>query len=175
METNKNTEDILSANTHLISKKRCAKGVSTALLMFVAGIALFAAAILLIADKTSSAYMGLIVCGLCLAAVGVLKFFFGSKSLVYLHTGSPVTKKTLFYKQSDLRSLIQSIESNDFSALGKLKQVDGQGVRIDMMTSKDNKFATCQVFEYIPYTYEPASPVYIIPENHCENFIAAVR
>ena len=175
METNKNTEDIFSTNTHLISKKRCAKGVYSALLIFIAGIALFIAAILLIADKTSAAYMGLIVCGLCLAAVGLLKLFFGSKRLFYLPTGSPITKKTLFYKQSDLRPLIQAIESNDFKALSKLEQVEGQGVRIDMMTSKDNKFATCQVFEYIPYTYSPASPVYVIPEEHCENFIAAIR
>lgn len=128
-----------------------------AIVMIVAGIALFAMTISLKIDSREIS-MGLIVLGGAIILIGLFILLSRPKKLVYLPTNSRLVEHFLFFERGDLKQLKAIVE--DESIIGKdetLKSKDDGNVRLDILISKDNKFASMQICEYEGFNYEPTS------------------
>ena len=125
--------------------------------MVLLGILLFFA-VFGMTDNTSTVSMALMVCGTVLILGGIFRLFWKSKQLVYLPTGSVATERSLFFDLKYLNSLTDMLD--DLSAeVSEVKSGTTGNVRMDVMITRDSKFAAVQLFQFIPYTYTPVTKV----------------
>lgn len=73
-------------------------------------------------------------------------------------TGVKYLKKERFFAQSMRNEVADAIATKPES-LNLAEEDKGNGVRLDIYHSKEGK-AYIQLFEYIPYKYEPCSKIY---------------
>ncbi len=96
------------------------------------------------------------VLGFFLIFAGILLFFILRSAYKDQETGVKYCKTERFFAQAQRPELIAKIASDPDSI--ELSQEDkGNAVRLDIYHSKASGKAYLQVFEYIPYKYEPCS------------------
>lgn len=128
-----------------------------AVAMIVAGVALFSLSISL-QPKSREISMGIIVVGGALILTGMFILLSRPKMLVYLPTGSRLDEHFLFFGREDLKALTSIIEEESIiEQSGKLKSKDSGNVRLNILVSRDNKFASVQICEYEGFGFEPTS------------------
>lgn len=154
-----NNQINLSSATHpdiveCISVQRVASSVA----MLLVGIGLFLF-ILRLDDKSSAVSMLSMVAGTVLVLFGIFRLFWHSKVDVYRPTNSMLKRISLFFELKNLESLTAMIEQGN-PELGAGVQSCGSGnVRMDVILSKDHRFAAVQLFQFVPYTYSPVTSV----------------
>lgn len=103
------------------------------------------------------------------ASINILGFFMIFAGLIIgltlktgykeVTTGEKYCKKEIFFAQSMRDEISRSIASNPDSV--NMKEEDkGNGIRLDIYHSKNTGKAYVQLFEYVPYKYEPCSKMY---------------
>ena len=173
METqNDFNQDILAASAGSIVKKQSPQAAIIGLLLAIVGLALIIVAPEVSKPGSSMAALFYTVGALAIIAGGVVLLCFG-KSLKLASTGSRVKQDCIYFDTSDLQTLVYLIETTDFAKLNKIKRGENKGVRMDINVSQDGKFASMQLFHYIPHNYEAASPIYCFYEGNAENFFDA--
>ena len=85
-------------------------------------------------------------------------FFLGMEAYLFKPTGSKLKKTTVYFDSSQRQSLFDSIENRRFESLKQLKRQSNTGVRLDVMFTGNREFVATQLLEYVPYTYETATP-----------------
>lgn len=164
---------IIASSSELLCRKRNIKDIVLSFLMVAAAAAMFFAGET-IADKNSSIYLLLVTVAAVLLLIAVVRFLKSNK-FVYKPTGSPLKEHSLFFSPGDLREVTESLSRGDTSALKALYRGQQHGIRLDIVHSKDHKFAAGQVFEYIPHTYEPVSEVFRIEAARAADFCKLVN
>ncbi|MCP9612330.1 hypothetical protein [Coprobacter tertius] len=142
-------------NSEIIYKK----GISLiGCILLIAGIIIVYAQTLLDVTATSAKLALMLVGAVCIL-VGLVKLLMGKKYIIYQGSGSKVKNMNLFFDSHEINKLQGLLESKQFEYLQKLKPAEGNkaGVRLDLLVSEDKKFAAAQVFQFIPFKYEPAS------------------
>ena len=173
METNSLLEKPVEMAENMVVKRKALKPVLFSLLLAVAGAGcLFAAAA--VGDKTSSMYLGLVSLGWAGIAVGMAKMAFGCNQKVYKPTGSPLCAHEIYFSSAGLAPLVQALENKGFDQIRKIAEQEGKNARLDLLISKDGRFVSAQIFEYIPYNYQPASAVYRFTDDEAGSFSKAV-
>lgn len=109
-------------------------------------------------DKSSTVSMALMVLGTGLFLVGIFRMFWKSKEVVYLPTGSKAKERSIFFDLKYLDKLTDQVNSGTFSSK-EIKSETSGNIRMDVILSDDNKFAAVQLFQFIPYTYQPVTSV----------------
>lgn len=101
--------------------------------------------------------------------VGIFSIFAGILLIVILRsawkdkeTGEKYHKKEFYFPQSSKDRIIKSV-SEDIENIDIQDEDKGNGLRLDLFYSKHNGKAFLQVYEYIPYRYEPASEFFEHP------------
>ena len=129
-------------------------------------IALAGVAVILIAldldQSASTLCMSLLTIGTILFLIALYRFFWKSKEMVYLPTGSSV--------KGHLQQMQELLERGEFESLKNIPIKMSGNARLDYMVSKDGKFAAAQLYRFIPYTYEPFSCVYYYTEADSASF-----
>lgn len=74
-------------------------------------------------------------------------------------TGERFQKKEHYFQQALMPSILQVIESNP-GAIDMTQAEKGNGLKLDIYYSAKSGKAYIQLFEYVPYKYEPASKMY---------------
>ena len=110
-------------------------------------------------------YFLMMLSAVVLVGVGIVRLLFFGKEYVYLPTKSKIAEYSVFFRSDAKRAVIDAIESGNIAALDKIKKDDNSGIRFDIVMSDDCKFASCQVFEWVPHFFEPASKVYVLDEE----------
>ena len=110
-------------------------------------------------DRSSTISMGLMVLGTALFLIGVFRLFWKSKEIVYLPTGSVAKEQSIFFDLKHLDELTDMVKSGDFSMQSTAKGGTSGNLRLDVMLSEDRKFAAVQLFQFVPYTYNPVTSV----------------
>lgn len=126
--------------------------------MLLIGILLFAS-IIEVNDKSSTTSMALMVSGTILVLLGVFRLFWKTKEMVYLPTGSVAKQHSFFFDLKHMEKLKKMIEQGTPECDPQVKSEASGNVRMDVMLSKDNKFAAIQLFQFVPYTYTPVTTV----------------
>lgn len=57
-------------------------------------------------------------------------------------------------------NLTTLVNSGSFSANTDLRSETTGNIRMDVILSEDNKFAAVQLFQFVPYTYQPITSVH---------------
>lgn len=97
---------------------------------------------------------------------GCLMVFTGILLSVFLRTGhkdsetgETYRKKVLYFPQSSKSRILSGLE-HDVKNLDLSDKDKGNGLEMDVYFNKKSNKAFVQLFEYIPYRYEPASGTY---------------
>ena len=77
-------------------------------------------------------------------------------------TGEKYHKKEFYFPQSCRDRIIKAV-SDDIGSIDMQEEDKGNGLRLDLFYNKHTGKAYLQVFEYIPYRYEPATEFFEQP------------
>lgn len=169
-----NGQTIMSANEGVIEKQFSFQK----LLINVTGL-LFGIALILVAvywqTETGTTYMLLVTIGVCLALVFGVLLFTRVNAIVYLPTRSVMKKAELYFKSGELENLINAVKTGNIETLERLRAERNSGVKMEVIYSKDSSYATCQLFTYVPYNYEPASKVYNLTDEKSQKFCQSLK
>ena len=120
----------------------------------------------LVMDKSESTLcMAFLTIGILLMLFALYRFFTKSKEMIYKPTGSEVRSDSLYMDSVELQSLKQMMVMNEFSTSSRLVFKEGGNGRLDYMVSKDGRFLAMQLFQFVPYTYEPVTGVYYYADD----------
>ncbi|MCQ2202971.1 MAG: hypothetical protein MJZ15_00865 [Bacteroidales bacterium] len=106
--------------------------------------------------------MSCLVFGPILIMLGIGFAIFNSSELRYMSTNSPVRIHSSYMSPTSLDAVEKSLRTANI-ALGTNAKLEGCGqLRIDTLTSDDQKFCLCMVFQYVPYSYKPLYGPFVI-------------
>ena len=105
----------------------------------------------------SSLNMVFLIVGIALLIFAIYRFFCKSSEVVYRPTESVVRSGSLFVDSAELQRINQLVKKEDFTKLSSISCKDGGNGRIDYLVSKDGRFVAIQLFQFVPYTFEPIS------------------
>lgn len=126
-------------------------------------------------DSSSSISMFLMVLGTALLLMGVFRIFWKSKEMVYVPTGSATKELSCFYDSKYAGELSELLKSGKFVNDNVIKSVHSGNVRLDILLSQDSKFAAVQLFQFVPYTYDPVTPVYYFVGEQASSLAAYLQ
>lgn len=141
-----------------IAKRTSISGLIISCVMLVAGILAFVSTFEM-EDRSSTLSMGLMVLGTALFLIGVFRLFWKSKEIVYLPTGCVAREQSVFFDLKHLDGLTNMVKSGDFPVTTDMKGGTSGNLRLDILLSEDKKFAAVQLFQFVPYTYNPVTSV----------------
>ncbi len=96
------------------------------------------------------------VLGFFMIFTGILLFFLLKTAYKNTESGAKYCKSERFFAQAQRAELIEKIASSP-NTINLNEEDKGNAVRLDIYYSKNTGKAYLQVFEYIPYKYEPCS------------------
>lgn len=76
-----------------------------------------------------------------------------------VETGESYSKKEKFFPQSCRDKILNAVSKN-ICDIDMTDEDKGNGLRVDIYYNKKSNKAFVRVFEYVPYKYEPASPIF---------------
>ena len=153
------SSDLTSASGGKVVRRKRPASLALAILVLLAGIGLLIACPTM-GDPSGAAYTASLIFGIAAAGTGLCLVLFGGREWVYLPTKSKVSLHSKFIDPQQADAVCRTVEMRDPSLLDKgLKTVETSGVRVDLYTSADGRFAAAQTFRYVPYTYIAATPV----------------
>lgn len=172
MATTQTIDATIFASTHPdIAKRTSVSGVLISSIMLLIGILAFAS-IFELDDKSSTASMALMVLGTGLFLMGIFRLFWKSKEVIYLPTKSVAKEHSVFFDLKHVDTLMNFVNSGSFSTDLKIKSEASGNIRMDVMLSADKKFAAVQLFQFVPYTYQPITPVQYFTNEEASAVVA---
>lgn len=141
-----------------VVKRISVSGILFSSLMLLAGVLAFVSTFSF-EDKSSTVSMALMVLGTGLFLVGIFRLFWKSKETVYLPTGSLTKERSVFFDLKHKDKLVDLVNSGSFTTDSSIKSTASGNIRMDVIFSEDKKFVGVQLFQFIPYTYQPITPV----------------
>lgn len=127
---------------------RSVKDVAISTLMTICG------SILLLLPTSDS----INILGFFMIFTGIILFLTLRSSYKDTETGIIYSKKEHFFAQSIRQELLDTLTSMP-SSISLSEEDKGNGIRLDIYHSKATGKAYIQMFEYVPYKYEPCSKV----------------
>ena len=167
MATTQTIDATIFASTHPdIAKRISVSGVLISSVMLLIGILAFASTFEL-DDKSSTTSMALMVLGTGLFLIGIFRLFWKSKEVVYLPTKSVAKEHSVFFDLKHMDALKNLVNSGSFSADSKIKSEASGNIRMDVI-----KFAAVQLFQFVPYTYQPITSVQYFTNEKASAIVA---
>lgn len=147
-----------SSHPH-IAKRISISALIISCIMLVAGIIAFVSTFEM-EDRSSTLSMGLMVLGTAFFLVGIFRLFWKSREMVYLPTGSLAKEHSIFFDLKYIDNLTEMVKTGDFHGTSGIEGGCSGNLRLDVMLSEDKKFAAVQLFQFVPYTYNPITAVH---------------
>lgn len=122
-----------------------------------------------LSDKSSATCMGLMVLGTALFLLGTFGLVWKSKELVYVPTNSVTKEHTLLFNIKYQDQLTNLLNSGSFPHDLSIRSEAGGTVRMDLIVSKDQKFAAVQLFQFTDYTYHPLTGICYFADCEAES------
>jgi len=113
-----------------------------------------------IEEQASSLTMVFMLSGTILVIWGIMRLVWSSKEVVYAPTGSIAKEKSLFFDLKHLDNLKGCVTTGQFLSHDEMRSEESGNIRMDVIVSEDNKFAAVQLFQFVPYAYNPVTSVH---------------
>lgn len=154
-----------------IAKRTSVSGLIISCVMLIAGILAFVSTFE-IENRSSTLSMGLMVLGTALFLVGVFRLFWKSKEIVYLPTGCVAREQSVFFDLKYQDGLADMVKTGNFPASLDIKGGTSGNLRLDVLLSEDKKFVAVQLFQFVPYTYNPITSVCYFTDGEAASIAA---
>lgn len=128
---------------------RSAKDIAISLILFAAGIACIVV--------PGSVPVNIV--GYTSAIAGLILFFVMKTAFKDTETGEKLKKTEKYFPASKSESILKAL-STDPQDIDLNEENKGNGLKVDTYYNTSTGHVFIQLFEYIPYKYEPCSPVY---------------
>lgn len=172
MATTQTIDTTLFTSSHPdIAKRTSLSGVLISSVMLLVGILAFGSTFEL-EEKSSTISMALMVFGTVLFLLGIFRLFWKSKEVVYLPTKSVTKEHSIFFDLKYVDSLMKIVNSGSFSADSAIKSDSSGNIRMDVILSEDKKFAAVQLFQFVPYNYQPVTSVQYFTNDEASAVVA---
>lgn len=142
-----------------VIKRTSISGLILSVIMLIAGLSVFVSAFQL-DERSSTLSMFLMVLGTAFLLFGVFRLFWKSREMVYAPTGSVTREASLFFDSKHEGKLTSLLESSEFVLGSDIKSTTSGNLRLDALLSQDSNFAAVQLFQFVPYTYNPVTKVF---------------
>ena len=149
-------ETLFSAAHPQLYKKISVNQILVSSLIALGGIVAIVIMVLM-KESDSTLSMALLTVGILLLLLSIYRFFKKSHDTVYKPTGSTIRTNTLYMDTAELQELLRRLKKNDFSSSSRFAFKEGGNGRMDYMISNDGRFVGVQLYQFVPYTYEPIS------------------
>ena len=157
MKKTTHAEDTLFSASHpQLYKKISSRQVFLAFIVALCGFVMISFSALLGKSNDTLSMVSLTI-GVVMAIVSVYHFFAKRYETVYSPTGSVVQSGSLYMDTVELQHVRLLIEKNNFANAPRISFKDGGNGRLDYLVAKDGKFVAIQLFQFVPYTFEPIS------------------
>lgn len=154
-----NFDATIFASSHPdIAKRTSLSGLICSSIILLVGVLAFVSTFEM-EDRSSTLSMGLMVLGTGMFLIGIFRLFWKSKEVVYLPTKSVAKEQSVFFDLKYMDQLKEMVQKGEFPADTKLKGENSGNIRMDVILSEDKKFAAVQLFQFVPYTYNPITSV----------------
>jgi hypothetical protein len=164
------TQDIKTTQHSQIVKKINYSNIVLSIVFVIAGLSTFFITSGMDKEK-SSLIMSLYFLAVCLIIVGIVLFFIKGKYDVYQKTNSPVKYTVLAFEKKDMNTLKDILAQDQFIKGSPISFIPNSNSHLDVIVSKDNQFVAAQLKEFIPFTFQAATPVYYFYESSASAFI----
>lgn len=155
-EINPVEDNLFSAPHPHLYKRTSVRSVWQSSFIALGGVLFFTLSSVM--DKNDTTLnMVFLILGIALLIFAIYRFFCKSSETVYRPTESVVRLGTLFVDSTELQRINQMVKKGDFTKLSSISCKDGGNGRIDYLMSKDGRFVAIQLFQFVPYTFEPIS------------------
>lgn len=84
---------------------------------------------------------------------------------IYQPTGGKLKKHSVFIQPENLQTINTILTGGHFNALKNVKKEMSAKGLLEIMATDDTAIVMAQIFEYIPYNYEPVSEVFIFVDG----------
>lgn len=160
------TKTNFKANTDITVKKGLSSAGIAAIIIAIVAFVIAA----WVNDPQSSLKLFCYVAGSIAACYGIIKLCVGNKKTVCVATGKTLKKHDIIFKSSEISRLQKYMEEGEFEAIAKLERAEGNqaGARLRILLTDDYSFAVAQIFEFIPFNYEPVSAEVSYTGNQAE-------
>jgi hypothetical protein len=99
--------------------------------------------------------------------------FLKTTQIVVKATGSPVKKESVYFSKNSFINLVKYLSEKEFTQAKPIEIMNINGnCYMDVITSADGLFAAVQLFEYVPFTYQPVNNLYIFEGVVAEKFLS---
>ncbi len=131
------------------NRVRSVKDMVISLVILVAGVAF-----IMVPDSVP-----VNILGYTLAITGLILFFVMKTAYKDAETGEKLKKTEKYFPASKSEAILKAL-STDPQDIDLESEDKGNGLKVDTYYSTKTGHVYTQLFEYIPYKYEPCSPVY---------------
>ena len=167
-----NQANVLDAENLLASCPEIKKTTNTqsilisCVLLLTAGMLLFFSS--RFQDHSSSLYMGILTISILLFVLSVYRFLTQRHQVIYVPTQSTVSKDSVYLDSLELNILKSILLNHKLEELKQITLKQSGNARVDFLVSKDKEFLAVQLFQYIPYKFEPTSEVLYFDEKEAK-------
>lgn len=131
------------------SRIRSAKDIVISVVLLAAGVAC-----ILVPDSVP-----VNIVGYTAAIAGLILFFVMKTAFKDAETGETMKKTEKYFPASKSESILKALAS-DPQNIDLGEENKGNGLKVDTYYNTRTGHVFTQLFEYIPYKYEPCSPIY---------------
>ncbi len=108
--------------------------------------------------------------GLILFIWGFIMLIFYSKHKVLAESSVRIKSHSFYFKQEEYNQLINFLSKGEFENIARLEGAVNTGIRLDTSLSVDGKFASYQLFRYIPYNFVKDTEVMVVADESLSEF-----
>jgi len=122
-------------------------------------------------ESVSLTKIGLGVIGFSMIAYSLYRFWNRFDETIYVPTGSITKERSFYFDLKHLDDLHGCVDTGDFSRLSGVRADVNGNIRMDLMVSRDRKFVAVQLFQFVPYVYQPITTVYYYTNGEADSII----
>ena len=165
-------EDIKNIESAEITKKSNISIV--AIIVIIAGIVSGMGA-MYFEDPNSAMPSLLITLSAIFIIGGIIKLVISHTVYIYKPTKSLLKLKTIYFPNNSCDELQNCLSSNRFDEISSIKQEKNHGLKLEVLVSKDKQFIAVQILQYIPYNFEPISPITCYFNDNAQKLVTALK
>jgi len=119
--------------------------------------------------------IALVVIGVCILIVGIMIWVLKSKQLIYEKTGSVIKTQLCYFSRDELNFAQNLLAQGKFDHEKPIHIVDTSNSYFEILLSKDKSFMSVQIFEFVPFAFQPATQKYYFTDDKVLKFMEYIN
>ncbi|MGM9786170.1 MAG: hypothetical protein ACI3ZS_04970 [Candidatus Cryptobacteroides sp.] len=125
-------------------------------------ISLMAVGTILVSIPSSQAVN---ILGFFMMFAGIILIMIYKSGYKNLETGERFLKKEHYFSLNMRTSVMEALDRNNPKGIDYKEEDKGNNLRMDVYSNKKKDIAYIQLFEYVPYKYQPCSKIYEMKDS----------